>query len=920
MVRVLEVEPVSQVRVLDSGDHELSEGTTAAWRLADVDQHGGAWIRLSLRLDAGRESAVPLLHSWRGHDPVPTTEALPVVLGRGEWVDVLTCVPVGTVRAELALGPLGVTARLRIRCRVMGGLEAAARLARKAVPKLPPEEAARWVAAAIPALVDRRRRRHVRETLVQNAAGGVGGIVTSRGMVLRPAWLPARGVEARGGDSSAWTAMDADPQFRLVGLESLAGEWVRVSLTLRGGGRNSPPVLYFDAGSGMSEVGSVRLPTPSRTVPEVSRVLRLPPGLKAVRLDPLADPGEFQLEAVRVEPLGTRKAALEMLERLGRPVSRVSRLREAWRVAALARVGQSDALNALVGDYEFILQDDAAAYADWCETAEAAPVEWPALTAKVEQWQTRPLISVLMPVYNTPATLLDEAIRSVVAQVYPHWELCIVDDASTAAHVSSQLASWARQDRRIKVMNRASNGHISLASNDALKMATGMHVALLDHDDRLHPLALYAVAEVLAARPELGLVYTDEDKLDGAGRRLNPYFKCDFNPELMLAQNMVCHLGVYRTDLLRDLGGFRVGLEGAQDWDLALRVYERVGLEGIHHISRVLYHWRMHAGSTALAAAEKSYAAVAGRRAVQDHLARTGRAGIVVPAPEIPSLNRVRFALPNPPPHVTLIIPTRDRADVLRTCLSSLVERTRYPSWDALVVDNGTVQPEALQLLGSLDPKRFRVIRDDSPFNYSALNNRAVAKARGELICLLNNDIEVLTPDWLEELVSFAVQPGVGAVGARLWYPDGRLQHGGVVLGVGGVAGHAHKLLPRGKPGYFGRAVLHQSFSAVTAACLLVRKALYEQVGGLDESLAVAFNDVDFCLRVRTAGCRNVWTPYAELVHHESVSRGHEDTPEKVARFHAEHGKMRERWDSLLEGDPAYSPHLSRRSEGFERA
>jgi GT2 family glycosyltransferase len=297
-----------------------------------------------------------------------------------------------------------------------------------------------------------------------------------------------------------------------------------------------------------------------------------------------------------------------------------------------------------------------------------------------------------------------------------------------------------------------------------------------------------------------------------------------------------------------------------------------------------------------------------------------GLAAEVEAAPEAPALNRVRFACPAPQPLVSIIIPTKDRADLLDMCLQSLQDKTTYANYEVIIVDNGSVEPATQTLFDSLVGPRFRVVRDDSPFNYSALNNSAARLARGELLCLMNNDIEILTPGWLEEMVSFAMRADVGCVGARLWYPDGRLQHGGCIVGLGGVAGHSHKYFPKGHPGYFRRAVLHQSFSAVTAACLLLRREIYEQVGGLDEQLVVAFNDVDFCLRVQAAGYRNVWTPYAEMNHHESASRGEEDNPEKIARFKREIDFIKARWGDTLLHDPAYSYNLTLDIEDFSYA
>lgn len=532
-----------------------------------------------------------------------------------------------------------------------------------------------------------------------------------------------------------------------------------------------------------------------------------------------------------------------------------------------------------------------------------------------------PRISVLMPVYNPPLPMLDEAIRSVRNQLYPEWELCITDDASTNPAVRELLVRHAAEDGRIRVACHKQNGHISVASNTSLEMARGEFVALLDHDDLLSEQALFWVAEAINCHPNASLIYSDEDKINEFGLRYDPYFKCDWNYDLFLSQNMINHLGVYEVELLRRIGGFREGLEGSQDYDLALRCIEQLDPSQIIHIPRVLYHWRTHPDSTALCTQAKPYAHIAAERALNDHLARKGVVAQVERHPDI-CFYRVRYSLPERPPLVTLIIPTRNGLQLIRQCLSSILERTDYPNYEILVVDNGSDDPLTLAYFDTIrnDP-HLRILRDDRPFNYSALNNRAVQVARGELVGLINNDIEVINGEWLTEMVSIALQPGVGAVGARLWYPDNTLQHGGVVLGVGGVAGHSHRHLPKGDSGYFARAMLQQTFSAVTAACLVVRRSIFLEVGGLEEkNLAVAFNDVDFCLRVCEAGYRNVWTPYAELYHHESASRGYEDTPEKQARFAGEVRYMHERWGSQLLNDPAYNQNLTLDHENFSSA
>lgn len=558
-------------------------------------------------------------------------------------------------------------------------------------------------------------------------------------------------------------------------------------------------------------------------------------------------------------------------------------------------------------------EDSPEAYAKWIEQYDQIDDTTRAtLRAAIDVLARRPLISIVVPTYNTDISLLQQMIDSVRAQIYPDWELCIADDASPNAAMRASLAEYAARDTRIKVVFRERNGHIAEASNSALALATGDYVALLDHDDILPEHALYMVAKSINEHPDARLFYSDEDKLSPEGQRISPYFKSDWNPELFLSQNLFAHLGVYETALVRQAGGFRKGFDGSQDHDLTMRCVEIAGHAAVHHIPHVLYHWRVIPGSTAAAGSEKPYALDAGIRAVQDHLRRTGIAATVEQTASDIGLMRVRYALPSPPPLVSIVIPTRDGVELLRQCIESIFARSTYPNFEILVVDNSSVKPETLQYFETLRSRsNVEVLRDDRPFNFSALNNAGVARTKGEFVCLLNNDIEVISPDWLEELVSIAAQTGNGAVGACLWYPDDTLQHGGVMLGVGGIAGHIHTRLRRGAFGYFGRAVSAQNFSAVTAACLVVRRSIYDQVQGLDEALAVAFNDVDFCLRVREAGYRNVWTPHAELYHHESATRGPDLTPEKAQRFLGEIQLMKDRWGELLEHDPAYNPNLT---------
>lgn len=570
-----------------------------------------------------------------------------------------------------------------------------------------------------------------------------------------------------------------------------------------------------------------------------------------------------------------------------------------------------------IGSGTYDRNDYAAWVAQYDTLDDARRAELADMVASLAQ---QPLISVVMPTYQPNPQWLREAVDSVRNQIYPNWELCIADDASPDPEVKATLNDLARTDSRIRVVYREQNGHISAASNSALAIASGQWVALLDHDDILPADALARVAECINQHPDAGVIYSDEDKINERGERLNPYFKPDWNPDLFLSQNMVSHLGVFRRNLIEAVGGFRLGLEGSQDYDLALRIIEQLAPRQIIHIPRVLYHWRVHSGSTALSADVKTYAQDAAVRALNEHLQRTGIDAKVELT--MGTQYRIRYPLPATPLLVSLIIPTRNALTLVRQCIDSILAKTTYPNYEILLIDNASDDPEALAYFETLSQSdRVRVIRDDRPFNYSMLNNSAVQQAHGELIALINNDIEVITPNWLEEMVGIALQPGVGAVGACLWYPDDTLQHGGVIIGIGGCAGHAQKHLERGGPGYNGRGALIQSYSAITAACLLIKKDLYLKVGGLNEKyLTVAFNDVDFCLKLREAGYRNIWTPYAELYHHESATRGKEDTPEKQERAAREISYMQRRWKKVIAHDPAYSPNLTIHHEDFSLA
>jgi GT2 family glycosyltransferase len=542
-----------------------------------------------------------------------------------------------------------------------------------------------------------------------------------------------------------------------------------------------------------------------------------------------------------------------------------------------------------------------------------------AIRKRIEEFLYKPQISVIMPTYNPRLDWLTEAINSVRKQFYSNWELCIIDDASTDMAIWPFLQRLTKEDPRIKVALRDMNGHISVASNGVHEIVNGEWVALLDHDDILAEHALFWVADAINYNPDARLIYSDEDTIDEVGRRSNPYFKCDWNLDLFYSHNLISHLGVYQTEILRDIGVFREGVQGVQVYDLALRFIERINSDQIHHIPRVLYSRRLHEKSTAQPPDAIPCAMLAGEKALNDHFERTN---MKARAEFVGRGYRIRYTLPPHPPLVTIIIPTRNGHLLLKNAITSIYQKTIYTNYEILIIDNGSDDPATLDYLDKIRREQWvRVTHDERPFNFSALNNDAARAANGEILALLNNDIEVISPDWLSEMVSIALLPQVGAVGAKLWYPNETLQHGGVILGIYGKAGHAHKHMPRDQNGYFDRAVLAQSFSAVTGACLIIQKSKFEKVGGLNETeLKIALNDIDFCLRLQEAGYRNVWTPYAELYHHESVTRGYEDTEEKRARFMRESQYLQRCWREVLQNDKAYNPNLTLDFEDFSLA
>ena len=546
-------------------------------------------------------------------------------------------------------------------------------------------------------------------------------------------------------------------------------------------------------------------------------------------------------------------------------------------------------------------------YAQWYEAHKVTEEELEAQRAAVLDY--RPKISIAVPTYRTPIPFLREMIDSVRSQTYPNWELCLGDGSEGDDELVAVLKEYAAQDERIKYQVLEKNLGIAGNTNGALALATGDFVGLLDHDDLLPPNALFEIVRALN-EDDYDVLYTDEDKVTGDQlEHDDPNFKPDFNPDLLRSQNYITHFFVVRKSIVDAVGGFRSEFDGSQDYDFIFRCTEQA--KKIKHIPKILYHWRVHSASTASGVSAKPYTLAAARRAIAAHLERVGLEGKVQNS-STPSTYRVRYTIQGQP-LISILIPTCDHWETLKRCLNSILKRSTYHNYEIILIENNSKDPATFDYYRTLEKEsRIRLVRWEGPFNYSAINNFGFQYAKGEYVLLLNNDVEIITPDWLQEMLMFAQRDDVGGVGAMLYYPSNKIQHAGVILGIGGVAGHAHKYFPKGDYGFMSRATVAQDLSAVTAACMMMPRRVFEQVHGLDETFEVAFNDVDLCMRIRQAGYLIVWTPYAELYHYESESRGAEDTPEKQQRFQGEVLRFQARWGAeLAQGDPYYNPNLT---------
>jgi GT2 family glycosyltransferase len=721
-----------------------------------------------------------------------------------------------------------------------------------------------------------------------------------------------------------WTSQGDDPQIYLnfpSKSKPFTG-WKKIIINIKFKNiKYSNTKFYFDIGNGFVENESLSFQLKSGGRQE--KLFFFDKSLLKIRLDPLEEEDNFTIQELSFEDAGSedqiRACILQQIS-----AKRNIKKDEVLYLVKKDSLDKQPSLQSLFDLYRREILEAShhdIGYEDWIENNERPTLPSPAeAVQQINKFLHKPLFSLVIPVYNTDEKFLRECIESVLHQSYSHWELCIADDASPKPYIRDVLQDYQTQNNNIHVVFRQINGHISQASNSALSLATGDFVVLLDHDDVLPEHALFFMAEAINRNPSAQILYSDEDKIDASGQRFAPHFKSDWNPDLFFSQNYVSHLGVYRRALLQRIGGFRTGFEGSQDQDLLLRCLPYVQAEDIVHIPRVLYHWRALEGSTALASGEKSYTTNAGIKALRDYFSKHGPRSVKVEAGLLPNTYHVLWPIPQPAPLVSLLIPTRDKKEITEAAVQSILKKTTYKNYEIIILDNGSIEPQTLTWFDAIQKEeaRVKVLRYDYPFNFSAINNFGVKHSQGELIGLINNDIEVISHDWLTEMVRHACRPEIGCVGAKLYYSNDTLQHAGVILGIGGVAGHSHKYFSKNSNGYFSRLMLVQNTSAVTAACLLVRREIYEKVDGLDENnLKIAFNDVDFCLKVRNAGWLNLFTPYAELYHHESISRGQENTQEKIERFNNEVYFMKNKWKSTLEHDPFYSQNLTKNREDF---
>jgi O-antigen biosynthesis protein len=725
----------------------------------------------------------------------------------------------------------------------------------------------------------------------------------------RPVLVPVKELETLA--NGRYVSTGDDPQFSVnPRWRPFRPGWAIVTMHVVESNKPLRPILYAFFGDGDTQFIATPLPVPAHG--RICKVLVLPVGVKSLRLDP-TDVTGVEFSIVRASVRNVSKASL-----LRHILPLLDPIRRRSIVAAALRGKFKSAKTILLES--LVSKDQNEEYREWVKLYDTLTLaDRMAIHIKIDQMRQKPLISIIMPVFNPYPKYLCKALDSVIEQLYPHWELCIADDASTNPEIKKVLEEYSRRDLRIKVTYREKNGHISAASNTALELATGEFIALMDHDDALPPNSLYMVAHELNIYPDTDLIYTDEDKIDEQDQRCDAHFKTDWNPELFYAQNLIAHMGVYRTSLVHNIGGFRVGFEGSQDYDFILRFLRHTESSRIRHIPHVLYHWRIYPGVTSFSTNNPDKSVSTAYCALNEYFADVDPDATVMPVEKFPSWWRIKRKLRQPEPRVSIIVPTRDRLDMVSITVDGLLHETDYDNLEVIIVDNDSVDPDTLQYFDMLQSdERVKILRIEGAFNFSRLNNRAVELATGSILGFVNNDVKVMHRDWLIELVTQVSRRNVGAVGAKLYYQNETIQHAGVILGLYSVAAHSHRHFPRHALGYFGRPMLVQNISAVTAACMLVPKQVFKQVNGFDEvNLTVGYNDVDLCLKIREAGYDIVFTPFAELYHLESMSRGENLTPIQIERDAYERAYMLKRWGSIIARDPFYNSNLTVHSEDF---
>ncbi|WP_237690559.1 glycosyltransferase family 2 protein [Paenibacillus caui] len=716
------------------------------------------------------------------------------------------------------------------------------------------------------------------------------------------------------GSEDKWVSEGNDPALLLEGR--FFGGWNKM-IWYSKADEYIPLKMYWDSGNGFSEIESRVISSIKPDVFEYEQFVYIPKGAVKLRLDPGEKEAEFVLKNIHFKKI-TRMSVVfssisSIIRQRGRTfltyktifnkaihVLKTQGIKALWIKAKQVVGGEGDSST---HDYEM-----------WIRKNELKENDIMQIESQIDTFTYKPLISIILPVYNVDEIWLRKCIDSVVNQLYTNWELCIADDASPKPHIKKVLEEYAKRDARIKVVFREENGHISESSNSALAIAKGEFIGLLDNDDELAIDALYENVKLLNNYPDADMIYSDEDKISIEGVRHSPFFKPDWSPDLLLTHMYICHFGVYRTSIVKELGGFRKGYEGSQDFDLALRVSELT--TNIYHIPKILYHWRTIPESTASGPGAKNYTHYAGLKAVKDALHRRGINGWIEELEGYSNFYRVHYNdTLNSNSMVSIIIPTRD-GQLLNNCIQSLTETLSEKNIEIIIVDNGSQKQETFSLFSkwkNIFKSKIKIISINDPFNYAKLNNIAVENAKGEFLLLLNDDVEIISTNWFDDMIGQAARKNIGAVGAFLMYPDKTIQHSGLTLGLGKqrAAGDGHHNRPITDPGYFGAMLSVKNVSAVTAACLMVKKDLYLQVGGMDENLSVAYNDVDFCLKLREQNYLNIWLPYVQMIHHESKTRGLDHSEEKLNRLNKEASYLQQKWGSALLRDPYYNPNLS---------